>query len=305
MKKLFAVLALVAFFGAEGRSETILALTTSNQLISFDSATPGTISSLPPVTGLLAGSSLVGIDFRPATGQLVGVGQNAAAATGAVYTINTTTGAATLINNISALTGTSFGVDFNPVPDALRIVSNTGQNLRITAGGTGVVNVDGNLNPGAPSVGGAAYSNNVPGGIGGVTTLYTIDFMTDGLFTQGSPNGAPISPNTGTLLSIGPLGVNTGPLIGFDISGNTGAAFASLTPVGANGSSLYSINLDTGAATLIGAIGPGNISVQGMSVVSAPVSAPEPASLMLLGLGLFGLYQLSRKKLTLALRNNS
>jgi hypothetical protein len=295
MKKLFAVLVLVAFFGVprEGRSESIFALTSSNQLFSFDSASPGTISSLTPVTGLLPGTSLVGIDFRPAVpGQLVGVGQ--AGATGAVYTINPMTGAATQINNILALTGTSFGVDFNPVPDALRIVSDTGQNLRITAGGAGVVNVDGNLNPGTPGVAGAAYANNVPGGIGGVTTLYDIDFVTDGLVTQGSPNGAPISPNTGTLITVGLLGINTGPLIGFDISGNTGAAFASLTPVGAAGSSLYSINLNTGSATLIGAIGPGNLPVQGMSVMPAP----EPSSLILLGIGLFGLVGYRMRNLT-------
>src|SRR5262245_61132173 len=97
MKKLFAVLVLVAFFGVEGRSESLFGLTTSNQIFSFDSATPGAISSLTPVTGLLPGTSLVGIDFRPAVpGQLVGVGQTGA--TGAVYTINPFTGAATQIN---------------------------------------------------------------------------------------------------------------------------------------------------------------------------------------------------------------
>src|SRR5688572_6055813 len=259
MKRLFAFLLLTASLlglPQQARSETIYALTASNQLFSFDSATPGSISSLVPVTGLVPGTSLVGIDFRPAvSGQLVGVGQTGATGAGAVYTINFLTGAATAVNTIPSLTGTAFGVDFNPVPDALRIVSSTGQNLRIVAGGTGAVNTDGNLNPGTPSIAGAAYANNVPGGIGGVTTLYNIDFEVDTLVTQGSINGAPVSPNTGTLLTVGPLGVNTGALVGFDISGDSGTAYASLTPAGSLGSSLYTINLNTGSATLVGAIG--------------------------------------------------
>ena len=299
MKRLFAFLILTASLlglPQQARSETIYALTTSNQIINFDSAAPGSISSFVPVTGLIAGTSLVGIDFRPAVpGQLVGVGQ--VGTTGTVYTINFLTGAATVVNTIPTLTGTTFGVDFNPVPDALRIVSDTGQNLRIVAGGTGTVNTDSNLNPGTPGVGGAAYANNVPGGVGGVTTLYNIDFVADTLVTQGSINGAPVSPNTGMLLTVGSLGVNTGALVGFDISGDSGTAFASLTPVGSLGSSLYTINLGTGAATLVGSIGSGNVSVQGLSVLPAPTGVPEPGSLSLLSLGLLGLagYHFRRK----------
>ena len=301
MKQLFAFLFLIACLlglPRQARSETIFALTNSNQFLSFDSATPGTTSALVPVTGLLPGEALVGIDFRPAvSGQLVGVGQ--VGTTGTVYTINSVTGAATSINTIPTLIGGPFGIDFNPVPDALRIVSSTGQNLRITAGGTGVVNTDVSLNPGTPGVSGAAYSNNVPGGVGGVTTLYVIDFLTDTLATQGSPSGAPVSPNTGTLFMVGPLGVNTGALVGFDISGFSGTAFASLTPpVGSGlGSNLYTINLSTGAATLVGAIGSGSVSVQSLSVLPAPAAVPEPGSLSLLSAALLGLvgYRFRRK----------
>src|SRR5687767_2093698 len=106
MKRPFVFLFLFALLlglPQQARSETIYALTASNQLLSFDSATPGSVSSLVPVTGLAAGTSLVGIDFRPAvSGQLVGVGQTGA--TGAVYTINFLTGAATAVNTISSLT---------------------------------------------------------------------------------------------------------------------------------------------------------------------------------------------------------
>jgi hypothetical protein len=65
---------------------------------------------------------------------------------------------ATQVNTIPVLTGTQFGVDFNPVPDALRIVSDADQNLRITMGGAGIVNTDGTLKPPKGSSGRLALS---------------------------------------------------------------------------------------------------------------------------------------------------
>jgi hypothetical protein len=167
-------------------------------------------------------------------------------------------------------------------------VSNAGQNVRIVGGGTGAVNTDTPLNPGDPNVVGAAYSNNQPGGQNGQTTLYDIDSVLDQLFTQGSVDFPPgVSPNTGTLFSVGPLGVNTSDLVGFDISGATGVAFASLTPPTGAASSLYTINLATGAATLVGTIG-GGLLLQDISVLTV-ASVPSPASLGLVGAGALGL----------------
>jgi hypothetical protein len=272
-------------------AESIVGLTTDNRIFFFDSASPGIIGALIPVTGLAPGTTLVGIDFRPVSpGVLVGVGQTGA--TGAVYEINPVTGAAVPINTIPTLTGTAFGVDFNPVPNALRIVSNADQNLRIVAGGAGTVNTDGTLNPGDPNVVGAAYSNNVPGGANGVTTLYDIDSAVDSLFTQGTANFPPgVSPNTGTLFFVGSLGVDTNELVGFDISGFTGAAFASLTPPTATGSNLYTIDLGTGAAALIGAID-GGLLVRDIAVSNVPL----PSALALLALGGAGLAAMARMR---------
>ena len=129
-----------------GQREAIFGLTLDNSLVVFDSATPGSTSAPIPVTGLAAGQTLVGIDFRPVDRQLVGVAAGAGGV-GTVYAINPLSGAATSINPIPVLTGTAFGVDFNPVPNALRIVSDANQNLRIVMGGAGTVNTDGNLNP--------------------------------------------------------------------------------------------------------------------------------------------------------------
>lgn len=64
-------------------AELIYGVTTTNLLISFNSGTPGTILSSVAVTGLQAGETIVGIDFRPATKQLYGLGN-----TSRLYTIN-------------------------------------------------------------------------------------------------------------------------------------------------------------------------------------------------------------------------
>ena len=79
------------------------------------------------VSGLKApDDALVGMDFRVQDGQLYGVGNG-----GGIYTLDTHTAVATLVSPLTvSLDGYFFGVDFNPAANALRIISNTGQNLR-------------------------------------------------------------------------------------------------------------------------------------------------------------------------------
>ncbi len=231
---------------------TVTGLTTSNALITFDTTTPGTIDSTVTVTGLQGGENLLGIDFRPEDGLLYGVGS-----TSRLYTINTTTGAATQVGSNAfgtALNGTDFGVDFNPVADRLRVVSDADQNLRInpndgtvTSNDTALAYAGGDPNNGVnPNVIASAYTNNFPGASS--TTLYAIDSNLDVLAIQNPPNN-------GSLNTVGALGVNA-TAGGFDITGGPSvAAIAGLVVGGV--SNLYTINLSTGAATLVGAIGGG------------------------------------------------
>src|SRR5262245_31683828 len=84
---------------------------TGTQLVTFDTVTPGTVSAPVSFTGLQSGETLLGIDYRPLTGVLYGLGS-----TSRLYTINPTTGAATQVGSGTfavPLSGTNFGFDFN------------------------------------------------------------------------------------------------------------------------------------------------------------------------------------------------
>lgn len=285
--------ALLTAFTATSQGATITGLTNGNRIVTFDSATPSAIFSDVAISGLGSGFSLIGLDYRPADGALIGVARNSSTGEAQVYTINSITGASTSIGSTFALGGTAFGVDFNPVANALRIVSDTEANLRIGVGGSGMVNVDTSLTrtPGQAdaslAVGGAAYTNNFAGGVGGQTTLFVIDAATGTLFSQGSVNFPPgTSPNTGSLFSVGSLGLgsNLAGSIGFDISGGS-LAFISV------GNTLYSLNVNSGAATLIGTAG---TSAGLIDIAVNPV--PEPSGLILSSLGLLLTYRLRAKR---------
>ena len=115
----------------------------------------------------------------------------------------------------------------------------------------------------------ADYTNSFDGTTS--TTLYDIDSSSDRLFTQGSVGGTPVSPNTGNLIDVGPLGVDTTDNAGLDIAQASGTAYASFEPAGNPGSSvLHRLNLATGAATPVGTIA-GGMPLESLTVVPAAV----------------------------------
>ena len=211
----------------------------SNELISFNVSRPSD-TTVKAITGLQTGETIHAIDMRPANNQLYALGS-----TSRIYQINTTTGVATAVGTIPfspLLNGASFGFDFNPMVDRIRVISNTRQNLRINPETGALAAQDTDINPGSPTVSAAAYNNNTSSAT--TTSLYVIDAGTDKLYTfTGSPNG-------GVLTEVGALGVNVENNNGFDISGTDNKAYALLTSGGIT--KLYSINLTTGAATAAG-----------------------------------------------------
>lgn len=232
--------------GQGSRGPSIVALTGDQRLICLDSNNSSNPENLGRITGLSNDSRIVGIDFRPATRELWGLGNS-----GGLYVLDLDSGDATFKSQLSVpLAGTSFGIDFNPTVDRLRIVSDSGQNLRVNVD-TGAVTVDGNLTNPDPATGitGVAYTNNDADANTG-TTLYGIDTRLDQLVIQ-----AP--PNAGSLNATGKLTVDAPSEVGFDIysrrSGGTTAdveAFAAWTSDGRT--RLYRINLFTGRATARG-----------------------------------------------------
>jgi trimeric autotransporter adhesin len=222
---------------------TVVGLTNDNTLISFNAQRPGTILGRLGVSGLQASERLVGIDFRPATGQLFGLGD-----TSRLYTIDLVSGAATAVTPTAftpALNGTKFGFDFNPTVDRIRVVSNLFQNLRLNPATGTVAATDPGLNPGTPNVVASAYTNPFSGAA--ATTLFGIDTIADTTVTQ--------NPTSGALTTVGLLNFNVGEDAGFDIA-QDGVAYASLVTTTGT-SDLYTINLTSGAATRVGQIGTG------------------------------------------------
>ena len=236
---------------------TLLETTSTSSALRFiDSALPSVSLGFAPITGVQPGEFIAAIDYRPADGLLYGIGA-LGGTTARLYRINTTTGVVTQIGAPFALNAANvIGMDFNPVVDRIRVISNVGTNLRIDPT-TGTVFTDTNVDyaAGDPNAGsgntpwGLAYTNNFVGAPS--TTLYgvTLGFSSMILVTVGSVNGIPLSPNSGQMFTVGSTGINSvnNQLVGLDISAG-GTAYGLLN----NAPRFYTVNLATGAATLIG-----------------------------------------------------
>lgn len=275
--------ALLAGAALPARAQNVVGLTTTNALLTFDSATPNNGSTLTTITGLQSfNERILGIDLRPTTGLLYGISTDSK-----VYSL-TLGGAATFVSALSSpLASSVIGFDFNPVADlsgaaSLRIVSSTGQNYAYNVG-TGATIVATPVQTGFAAV---AYANNDTDPATG-TALYYIDTASDTLrFAPGAFNNPAIAP-------VGPLGLDATGVSGFDIFGSS-TAFAAMTDADTGKSGLYSIDLMSGAATFVGAFGIGGDTaiappLLGLTVAAVtPVPEPETYALMLGGLALLG-----------------
>lgn len=247
-------------------------LNRENQLVPATGVVDASPGAPITLTGITAGDTLVAIDVRPQTGQLYGLGVNTTTNAFQLYLLSPITARATPIGTPGilesapattiALNADSFGIDFNPTVDRLRVVASNGLNFRInpnTGAAAAGTTPDGGINGATTTLGGTAYTNSVPNVT--VTTQYGIDAATDTLYIQTPPNTG--TQTAGQRLTLAGAPADVTAVGGFDIPADvlvttantaaTGLAYATLTIRGASG--IYSIELSNGTLTLVRALG--------------------------------------------------
>ncbi len=158
----------------------------------FWAQTPGTSNWVMDIVGFTGHDTYaVGLDTRPANG-LIYVVANA----GGIYTADQWR--LTKVGQLGVtLSGQSFGVDFNPVADRLRIISNTGQNLahdvdgNVTTAQTALT--DAATGKAASGVTAAAYTNN-DNNAATNTLLFDVDTIANQISLQNPPAAGTLFP---------------------------------------------------------------------------------------------------------------
>lgn len=239
--------------------EILLALTDSMDLISFQATKPDRILSSVAVKGLRSGDSIIGIDYRVNKKMLYAVSR-----AGQVYTLDSASGNLTPVgsNPHIKLVGSKFGVNFNPAADKIRVVSDKGQNLRFHPDTGVLAGTDNTLRyaendvqeADVSTVGATAYTYNAKNDQ--MTTNFVVDLRLGMLVRQGSQEGREpvVSPNTGWLNTIAPLG--TGPLerAALDIASSNNKAFLAAQKKNDGTTRLYLVDLNQGKTTALGSI---------------------------------------------------
>ena len=291
----FAIATVTNVCESQLSAEDLFTIDDNNVYEIFDTANPTIVTQSGTITGLAnPGEIIEGIDYRANGGGIWAVTD-----ANHVYNIDRDTFVATQVGTqlTPGLVGSTFGLDYNPSASngtsggsLFRIISGNTQNNRVIDSATGayfgttdktpVFYETGDVNEGAtPQIEGIAYDNNI------VDATSTQQFGIDGglgiLTTVGN--------NAGNLATVGSLGL-ANPLttnLGFDISGDTGIAFASLQFDRA-APQLYTIDLDTGAASLVGLFGDGSRDITDITIipVAAATAVPEPSSALVLLAGL-------------------
>ena len=276
-------------------------------LLAFDPATPAAATPTT-IVGVTPTDTLVAIAVRPQNGELYALGVDTVADTAQLYHLSARTGFATAIGAAAAfvladgttpvqISGSEFGMAFNPTVDRLRVVSSDGLNFRLNpntgapvdgngAGGTGI-NTDGPINGATTGVGATAYTNRRQ--VTAITTQYTLDAATDALHIQNPPNNG--TQTAGLAITVNGVPVDLTAAEGLDLlpgvqapasgAAATGVASAAMTVAGVTG--LYTIDLTTGAATRVGPIGGGGAGVRGLAVQAEEVAGGVPAVALVSG----------------------
>ncbi|MBF9220080.1 DUF4394 domain-containing protein [Hymenobacter ruricola] len=261
-------------FPHQAQAQTIYGLVAADDvlsfsLLSFNATSPGTVTLQGRVTGLVGFTILLGIERRPATGQLLALGYDNSTPTPQVrlYELNPLTAAATPVGpamglNLGNLTG-KIGFSIDPTTDQIRVVTPAGNSYRLSPTTGALLATDANLayastdayagqNPDVQSI---SYTNNYA--TSPATQLFGIDKTGNRLVRQASA-GSP------ALATVGDLGVRLGSFdlgISTDLQSQTNKLYlmnSTLTGQFSHTANWYTVNASTGTASLVGVIGSPN-----------------------------------------------
>jgi len=244
------------------QSRLLFATDNSGNLLRFREHSPWLVRS-KPITGLAAGVSLQGIDFRPATGDLYALGSDRI-----VYRVNPETAIAVaegpaFETTPTALQGDRIGFDFNPTVDKIRVTSDADDNLRLDPDPGILLMNDTKLTPADVTVVGSAYTNSSFAAFANrpaTTMLFAYDTSgkQDRLWLQNPANA-------GTLMNPLSTGLDLGSDVGFDIAGTANRGYVAGTHSERSGARLYTIDVTTGKTRQLGRIGGGSVVVTGLA----------------------------------------
>lgn len=248
-----------AAFASDALALDLAGLNNRNQLVLFSDRAPAKVK-LVQITGVEG--KVLGIDMRPADGKLYALSSSSS-----LYTIDTASGAASMKAKLSTAIEAvdHVVVDFNPQADRLRVMTSTGQNLRVNVD-TGQTIVDGKLayrngdrNAGKPmGIYAGAYINSYRGAT--QTQLFNVDSL-NGTYTVQDP------PNDGVQRSVGPTGLPSGSIVeAIDIFTDAKDNYIGF---GVADAALYKLDVATGKMRKLGAIGNGKTAIIDIAVLTA------------------------------------
>jgi hypothetical protein len=259
----------------------------------FQTATPDAATSVALTGSITVGETIVGLAWRPQTGQLYGLGVDAGTDTATLYLVDPQNGAVTVVGAASDISwagvdfpaaGAGWGIDFNPTVDRLRIVADGGLNARVNPVtglpvGSSPDTPHSGLPLGSTGVAAVSYTNAFTQPFtGGVTTVYVLEPTANQLMIQNPPNAGVLTAERTVTLGGAPL--DFGATAGLDIPGEVAVATSSAPAAGSGivlldvggTEGLYTLDLTTGAATLLGAVG---LPLESIAVGDAQRDLPE------------------------------
>lgn len=248
--------------GDDGGASTVLfgnvvAVTDDNRIIMFEPGTPQTVRTSTVIKGLQTGETIVAIDVRPTTGDIVGVSATR------MYVIDPATGLATPVGPASFTTPLGAGtvaMHADPVTDDIRVITDNDRNIHMSpesgveiGQGMPVEYAAGDPAAGSnPRIAAIAFTDDHA--FADRTTLFAIDSVQNTLVRIGDVGGTPQPSTSGQIHTIGALNQPSTFRIGFDITPD-GGALVSLNAPGSTTSTLYILDLATAQTRSLGEIG--------------------------------------------------